>query len=396
MSRILLVNKFYYPRGGDCVAVLNQEKLLKQNGHEVAIFSSRHKDNLPSVWEAYFPSEISFASPGIKGKLSAVSRLFYSSEVKDKFTRLLDDFKPDIVHVHNIHSYLSPYVVQLASRRGIKVVWTLHDYKLLCPAYTCLREGEPCELCFHDKKPVIKYRCMKQDIKASVLSYLEAKVWNRKVLEKYTHVFISPSHFNKSKMVAGGFSEEKINVLHNFFIPEIENKTIEKSDYYCYVGRLSYEKGIDSLLEAAKNLPYTLKVVGGGDRLAAYRTKYPNDNIEFMGYLPHEEVLDLTRKARFTVVPSICYENNPLSVIESLCVGTPVLGARVGGIPELIRRGENGFLFSPHAVEELKEEIIKAFDVFTVNFDYQQIKEESLEKFKEANHYAELMRIYGL
>lgn len=137
--KVLLVNKFYYYRGGDCICTINLEALLKENGHEVSVFAMQFSENLPTPWSKYFPSEIKF-KPGI-GMIEAFTRPFGTNEVKTKFNALLDDFCPDIVHVHNIHSQLSPIVIEIAHKRGIKVVWTLHDYKLLCPRYDCLRNN---------------------------------------------------------------------------------------------------------------------------------------------------------------------------------------------------------------------------------------------------------------
>lgn len=397
MARILLVNKFYYPRGGDCTAMLSLENLLREKGHEVAIFSSTHAMNNPSEWSGYFPSEIDLSNAGSRTNiLTAITRPFFSGEVKKKFIRLLDDFKPDVLHAHNIHSYLSPYIIQLAAQRGVKVVWTIHDYKLICPAYSCLREGKVCELCFHRKWPVVKYRCMKHRLSASLLAFLEAKVWNRKKLERYTYKFISPSHFLKEKMVSASFDSDRITVIHNF-IPNLQPLgEIKKKDYYCYVGRLSPEKGLDTLLEAAKDLPYTLYILGSGAEMEKLKKRYASEKIQFLGHQASAEVIRIVRQARMTVIPSIWYENNPFSGIESLCAGTPVLGANIGGIPELIEEGWNGFLFTPGAVEELKQKITKSFHIFDDSYPYQKIAEKARDKFSADTFYEQINEIYGI
>lgn len=139
--KILLANKFYYRRGGDCVYVLNLEQLLRKHGHEVAVFAMDYPENIDTEWKRYFPKNMS--------KLMAFTRPFGSREVRGKFNRLLDVFRPDVVHLNNIHTQLSPVLAELAHKRGIKVVWTLHDYKLLCPRYDCLLSGDTiCEACF--------------------------------------------------------------------------------------------------------------------------------------------------------------------------------------------------------------------------------------------------------
>ncbi|MDR1335585.1 MAG: glycosyltransferase [Tannerella sp.] len=388
--RVVLVNKFYYPRGGDCVAVMATEQLLKDRGHEVAVFGMQYPDNVASSRETYFPAEVSFSDATLSGRVRAAERIFRARGVATRFARLLDDFKPDAVHLHNIHSYLSPVVAQVARRKGLRVVWTMHDYKLICPAYTCLRDGKPCEACFFRKSNVFKYACMKGSRAASLLAWMEALYWNRKKLERLTGRFISPSSFLKEKMVSAGFRTEQIEVLPNFMHRQTPPPA-GKGDYYCYTGRLSGEKGVTTLLEAAKQLPYPLKVIGGGPLLDSLRKQFPQNHIEFSGQLPAEQLLPLVQQARFLVMPSVWYENNPLSVIEALCLGTPALGANIGGIPELIEEGVNGLLFEAGNPEDLTEHIRK---MYQTAFPYQTIARQAQEKFSAENHYARLLAIY--
>lgn len=391
--KALIVNKFYYLRGGDCVAAFGVENLLKSKGWEVAVFSMQCQENLPSAWTPYFPETIDFSFPGLSQKWSAATRIFHSSDVARKFKRLLADFKPDVVHLHNIHSYLSPLVAQIAHQKGIRVVWTLHDYKLICPAYTCLRHGTVCEACFRDKFSVLRHKCMKNSIIASKLAYLEACYWNRKKLSRLTHTFISPSLFLKTKMTEAGFASEQIEILPNF-MPQKPAPATEKDDYYCYVGRISAEKGIESLLEAARQLPYRLKIIGGGPLLDAYRQQYPLKQVEFLGHLPPDSLYPIVQKARFLALPSIWYENNPISAIEALCMGTPVLGARIGGIPELIAEGRNGYLFTPGDVTGLQEKISLMFSMGNSLFAYEKISTEAYNKFSPESFYDKLINIY--
>jgi glycosyltransferase involved in cell wall biosynthesis len=377
------------------VAVLATERLLKLKGHAVALFSMKYGDNLSTPWETYFPEEVSFSDASLSGRLKAAMRVFGARDVAARFTRLLNDFRPDVVHLHNIHSYLSPVVAQIARRKGIRVVWTMHDYKLICPAYACLRGGKPCEACFARKSSVFKYRCMKNSRAASLLAWMEAAYWNGKKLERLTDRFISPSLFLKEKMVAAGFRPQQIEVLPNF-MPRSPAPPTEKEDYYCYTGRLSGEKGVDTLLAAAGNLPYPLKVVGGGALLNSFRKEYPQARIEFLGQLPSEELFPIVQKARFLVMPSVWYENNPFSVIEALCLGTPVLGARIGGLPELIDTATNGELFTPGNAGELETKIADCFRRFSGHaYDFGKIAAEAQNKFSSETFYKKLIRTYG-
>ena len=391
--KILLINKFYYHRGGDCTAVFATEQLLRSKGHEIAVFSIKHPENEPSLWEKYFPENVGFSFNGTSGKRSAAIRIFHSTEVVRKFNLLLSDFKPDIVHLHNIHSYISPIVARIAHKKGIRVVWTLHDYKLVCPTYICLKDGKICEKCFNNKLNVVRHKCMKDSYIASFLACMEACYWNRKKLSKYTDLFISPSHFMKDKMIEGGYSPEQIEVLHNF-LPKKMQPSVEKEDYYCYVGRLSAEKGVDTLLESAAKLDYNLKVIGGGPLLDLYKKKYRHNHIQFLGQMKPEQLYPLVQKARLLVVPSVWYENNPFSIIEALSLGTPVLGARIGGIPELIDEGINGSLFTPGDIDELTDKISKCFNLHTNAYNYEKIAGDAQNKFGPDAFYNKLIMFY--
>ena len=382
--RILLCNKFYYRRGGDCIYTLNLEEMLASKGHQVAVFAMDYPDNLSSPWSSYFPSRVGFDS-----KFAFALRCMGYKGVKDRFSRLLDDFAPDVVHLNNIHSQLSPVIARIAHSRGIRVVWTLHDLKLLCPRYDCLRGGkEPCELCFKNKFNVLRHRCMKNSLAASCVAFAEAIKWNRVLLENSTDVFVCPSRFMRDKMLKGGFHESKLLHLNNAIDVSkcYRQDYSDRSDYYCYIGRLSHEKGVESLTMAAARLPYRLLVIGDGP----LRGQLPqSDNIEYLGWQDWTRVKAIVESARFTVMPSVCYENNPLSVIESLCLGTPVLGADIGGIPELIAPGFSGLRFDSGNVDSLSSGIAEMFDM---HFNYSAIAEESCRKFSQASYYDALMK----
>ena len=391
--KILLVNKFYYGRGGAEIYVLNLEEFLKAKEHDVAVFSMQHPQGLESPYSKYFPENVEYGKVDAKQFRLLLTRPFGTKEVKRKFHALLNDFQPDVVHFNNIHTHLSPVIQQIAHERGVKTVWTIHDLKLLCPDTLCLRsDGEICELCFHDKRSVLKYKCNKNSFKASLIAYLEAKKWTKEKLGKYTDVFICPSKFMASKLIRGGYDDKKISVLCNFIdVEKTKRENYAKEDYYCYVGRLSREKGIKTLIEAAKQLPFHLKIVGSGplsEELQQSANK--NKNIEFVGHQRWEGIKDIVGKARFSVTPSECYENNPLSVIESKCLGTPVLGANIGGIPELIEE-KSGMFFESRNVNDLKE---KTEQMFSAKFDYENLAKESQNRYSAEYYYQKILNIY--
>lgn len=391
MKRILISNKFYYNRGGDCVASLSLEKLLKEKGHPVAFFSMKYPLNFTSEWEKFFVPSIDF-SGSIKEKIKATNRIFYSQTVKKYFLRLIDEFKPDIVHLNNIHSYISPYIGEIAHKKGIKVVWSLHDYKLVCPTYLCLHNGKTCELCIK-KGPsnVLRNRCMKNSFTASILAYLEAITWNKKKLAQNTDKFIAPSNFMKEKMILGGFPSNKIQVLPHFTNRIFTPVSSAKQNYYCFVGRLSEEKGIKTLINVAQQLPYKLTVIGTGPLKDSFNLNNKT-NIEFVGYKEWEEIQSIIKHAKFLVSPSECFEVFGLSNIEAQCLGTPVLGAKIGGIPEVIDEYQNGLLFKSGDADDLKEKIEL---MFHTPFDYTEISQKAREKYSAENYYKELIKIYN-
>ena len=392
--KILFANKFYYRRGGAEVYHINLEQLLQSKGHDVATFSMHHAQNIESPYSGYFANTVEFGSIHPKQFFLILSRPFGTNEVKRKFNALLDDFQPDVVHLNNIYTQLSPVLAQIAYERGIKTVWTVHDVKMLCPRYDCLRNGEQiCELCFTDKRYILKYRCMKNSLFASIIAYLEAQKWTKENLEKYTDVFICPSNFLAGKMIQGGFNRDKMVTLCNFIdVEKTKKENYDKENHYCYIGRLAETKGIKTLVEAAKQLPFQLKVVGDGPLSEELRKNNKSGNIEFLGHKNWDELKEIVGKARFSVIPSECYENNPLSVIESKCLGTPVLGTNIGGIPELVESENTGMLFESRNIEDLKEKIQ---DMFAADFDYAQIAKESQNRYSAEKYYQELIKIYS-
>ena len=388
--KILLANKFYYRRGGDCIYTMNLEKMLKEKGHEVAVYAMQYPENEKSEWSGYWPTNMT--------KLDAFTRPFGARLVVKGFTRLMDDFKPDVVHLNNIHTQLSPVIAKIAHEKGARVVWTLHDTKLVCPCYTCTRDGKWCTECFTDKKAVIRHRCMPGGLPGAVIGYLEAQKWNKEVLQEYVNLFLPPSKFMMDTCVEGGYKPEKFRVLCNFIdvtkVKGLKSEEVKglKGDYYVYLGRVNEVKGVRTLCQAAAQLDKRLIVIGGGELLPELQKTYVDcKQIEFKGQMQWEEFMPILRGARFMVLPAEWSENNPLTVIESQSLGTPVLGARIGGIPELIEEGVSGMTFTSGDVEDLKDKIKK---MFNHEFDYDAIAKNAIERYSSEAYYEKLMAFY--
>ena len=416
--KILLCNKFFYRRGGDCIYTIELEQLLRSHGHEVAVFAMHHPDNISSPWSKYFPDEISFHPSTNMWK--AFMRPMGTNDVKLKIEALINDFHPDVMHLGNIHSQLSPILAEVAHNHAIRVVWTLHDYKLLCPRYDCLQpNGSICEECFspnrlsidNNKKipnptTCLKHRCIKNSLLASFIGWAEMKKWNREKLCFISDKWICPSRFMLQKMVQGGFPNEKLIHLCNFI--DVKKCLMEgysqREDYYCYVGRLSHEKGIETLIDAASQLPYRLIIIGDGPLRNQLNEKIQQlscqDRIQLAGQKNWEQIKHLVGHARMLVIPSEWYENNPLSILEAKCLGTPILGARIGGIPELINPisgaesldDVDGDLFIPRDVADLTRKINS---LWTRPFDYDQIAKRSQQQFSAETYYGNLMNLYS-
>ena len=388
--KILLANKFYYRRGGDCIYTMNLEKMLKEKGHEVAVYAMQYPENEKSEWSGYWPTNMT--------KLDAFTRPFGARQVVKGFTRLMNDFKPEVVHLNNIHTQLSPVIAKIAHEKGSRVVWTLHDTKLVCPCYTCTRDGKWCTECFTDKKAVIRHRCMPGGLPGAVIGYLEAQKWNKEVLQEYVDLFLPPSKFMMDTCVEGGYKPDKFRVLCNFIdvtkVKVLKGEEVKrlKGDYYVYLGRVNEVKGVRTLCKAAAQLDKKLIVIGGGELLPELQKTYVDcKRIEFKGQMQWEEFMPILRGARFMVLPAEWSENNPLTVIESQSLGTPVLGARIGGIPELIDEGVSGMTFTSGDVEDLKDKIVKMFEH---EFDYDAIAKNAIERYSSEAYYEKLMALY--
>lgn len=398
--RILICNKFMYPRGGDCNVALATARMLRAEGHEVRLFAMQYPDNLDVPDASGYVSRVDF-SAGLVSKLKAVRRMLGKGDIRASFRRVMEEFRPDVVHLHNIHSYLSPVIGEIAASAGVRTVWTLHDYKPVCPAYSCRRpDGSNCEECFGGNLHVVEHRCMKGSRAASLMAHLEARRWHRARLERFCPAFICPSAFMASCMERGGFGRERLHVLPNFV--DSDKITSEVSplpgDYFCYIGRLSAEKGVETLLKAARTAGVRLVVTGDGPLRRKLEETYGSDgNIRFTGRLDGPGVIRILNGARASVMPSECYENNPLGVIESLCAGVPVIGADIAGIPELIATDSaagkrcGGVLF-PSGDASALARILSEFD--PSDYDRRTIAADARRRFAWKTHYRALMEIY--
>lgn len=357
--KILLMNKYLYPRGGAETYVLELGKLLRDKGHEVEYFGMADEKNMVSNRIDALVSPMDF-SRGLRKNPLAPFRLIYSGHARRALRRILTDFQPDVIHLNNIYYHLSPSVLleSAAYRRKagkpVQILLTAHDYQTVCPNYKLLDgRGRLCEKCSSGNYlHCIRNRCVHHSMARSILAAAEGFVWRCIPAYRQVDRVICCSDFLKSKLEHRREFREKCVMIHNF-APEVTQTEVPPDDYILYFGRFAPEKGMDTLLEAAAQMPDLSFLLAGSGELPEQLPV----NVCPVGHKSGEELEKLIRAAKITVCPSRWYENSPFSVIESLRYGTPVVASRIGGIPELVRDGETGLLFTPGDAEDLERKI---------------------------------------
>ena len=366
--KILMVNKFLYPNGGSETYIFKLGTYLQSQGHEVQYFGMEHEGRIVGNRVNAYTSNMDFHGGNKLAKILYPVKTIYSSEARQKIRQVLDDFRPDVCHLNNFNYQLTPSIIleirkwEKKSGHKCKILYTAHDYQLVCPNHMCNNPNthENCEKCLGGHfLNCAKGKCIHGSFAKSVVGAMEATFWKWMGVYKQIDKIICCSHFMKTKLDTNPVLAEKTVVLHNFVNP-VEEKAVQKKDYVLYFGRFSQEKGIATLVRAAKELPDIPFVFAGSGPLEYLLEGIPN--IKNVGFQTGEALEMLIREARFSVYPSEWYENCPFSVMESQMYGTPVLGADIGGIPELIRVGETGELFESGVDMQLKGKISKMWN----------------------------------
>ena len=395
--KILLVNKFLYPKGGAETYTLNLGATLEINGHTVQYFGLENSKNIVGNGINAYVSNMDF-NAGTRKNLTAPFRIINSSEARKKITKVLYDFEPDVVHMNNIQFHLTPSIIvavdkyRKATGRKTKIVYTAHDYQLICPSHGLFDTNiNVCEKCLGGNYThCLRTKCMKNSRAKSFLAMLDAYYWKYKKAYEYIDAIICPSSFLKNKLDLQKRFADKTVVIHNFIEPQ-KVELREKSDYVLEFGHLSRDKGTLTLLEVAKRMPNVRFLFAGYGAAEAEIAKV--SNAEYVGFKTGEELKELISKALCSVYPSEWYENCPFSVIESQMYGTPVIGSRMGGIPELIREGETGLMFEAGNADDLEKKLRylldapERLDAFTEN-----CKNVSFET--PETYYHKLIKIY--
>lgn len=405
MMKILQINVFNYRKGGSETVYFSTIKMLEEQGHDVISFALKWPENYPSAQGKYFPDS-KVTRKGLFRPLKNIINYFYHFEAAKKIEQLINDEKPDLAHIHLIWGQITPSILPVLKRHHIPIVFSIHDYRIVCPAYTCKNgKGEVCEQC----KGKYFYHCILN--KCTKGSYVLSTIMATE--QYFRNTFFYPAKYIDGLIYVSKFAKK----LHEKYMPALKTKKnivlYNLSDeisaspqkelgdkYFLFFGRLSYEKGIKTLIDAFQELPQSkLEVVGTGPletNLKQYKEKKKIKNIIFLGYKTGEELKRLVSMAYFIIVPSEWYENNPMTIIEGYSAGVPVIGSSIGGIPEIIEDGRTGFLFRQgnkheliRAIEKAEDLSIDEYKIFSFN-----ALNFATKNFNKNNYYPRLCKFY--
>lgn len=402
MPNLLSINSYHYRRGGSDVVYLDHAALMESLGWNNAFFSMHYSKNLETPWSRYFIDELEFGGNySIGQKLGMAAKAIYSFEAQRKLRELLSDFRPDIAHLHCIYHHHSPSILPVLSQAGIPVVMTAHDLKIACPAYKMLNHTGVCERCKNGSVlNVIRHRCIRDSLAASIIVAAESGLQRTmQIYRKHLTRVVAPSRFFMEKFVEWGWPREQFVYIPNYVDATKFEPVFAPGDYFLYFGRLAPEKGVATLMRAAKSAAVKLKIAGTGpiaEELHALQSDLQGD-IEFVGFQSGSALHSLIRGARAVVLPSEWYENAPMSILESFAFGKPVIGARIGGIPEIIRDGCNGWSFASGSVPELADALRQVQNMSSnVLVEIGKAARDDVEtRFNQAGYIAKMLELYA-
>jgi glycosyltransferase involved in cell wall biosynthesis len=402
MPKLLSLNTYNYRRGGSDAVFLDHDALFREAGWETAVFTMHHPNNEPSPWSSYFADELEFGHAySIWKKMTMAGKVIYSWEARSKLARLLDKFSPDVAHAHCIYHHLSPSVLSLLHERGIPTVMTAHDLKLACPAYKMLNKHGICEKCKHGNlSHVILNRCIHNSLATSSLVAVESAVHKSFGLYKRNlDRVVTPSRFFREKLMEWGWPAEKLVYIPNFLDCRQYTPEYNPGKYFLYFGRLAPEKGVDTLIRAAAQAGVRLKVAGTGPYEETLRNTAAeiDGRIDFLGYCSGDILWQLIQKCRAVVLPSQWYENAPISILEAYASGKPVIGARIGGIPEMLIENETGYLYESGEIDELstKLSLMHTLDTSTITSMGRAARDHVSTRFTPERYMSSMQQLYA-
>lgn len=399
--KILMVNKFFFTKGGSETYYFSLKRKLKNEGHTVIDFSMKDEKNFESKYSNYFVENVDYSGKSsIISKLRMALNIIYSKEAKKRFEELILEEKPDIVHLHIFQHQLSPSILDVCKKYEIPTVYTAHDLKMVCLNYKMMHHGGICEDCKdgHLYHCAIN-KCVKNSFLKSCVNTIEGYFHRWKKSYDAIDYIITPSAFYKRKLIEFGVSPERVIHIPNFLERKtpVINRRNDYGRYFLYFGRLSEEKGILTLVKAMKGIEADLYIVGSGPlkkNIETYISANSIKNVQILGFKSGQELIDIVGNTKAVVIPSEWYENGPYSAIEALQLGCPIIGADIGGIPELVNG--NGCLFQSGNIDELNRCL--NFFLASSEEEYEKMKRASIKLFESyytsGKHYGELMPVY--
>jgi len=390
--KILMVNKFLYPRGGSESYILSLGKHLESLGHEIEYFGMYDEKNTVFNSANQYTGNMDFHSKGLSRFLYPF-KIIYSFEAAKKIGKVIDKFKPDVVHMNNINFQLTPSIINAIKKRNVPIVWTVHDYQMVCPNHLLydFKGNKPCEKCVGGKHyNCLKNKCIHGSLIKSLLGIIEAKFYSISKTYKKVDLFICPSNFLENKLLgAKSFYRGKTFTIHNFIDKQRFSFDGDScGDYIVYVGRLSKEKGVQYISETAKLLKeYNFYVAGDGPDANMLDGR---DNIKLLGFVGGKELVSLMANAKILFLPSVCYENCPLSILEAHCLGVPVVTMNSGGMAELVKDGVTGTLANEPTSECIAECIKKTMEPEYYNSLKNNCKKEK-DNIMSINSYCDIL-----
>ncbi len=407
--RVLIVNYRYFISGGPEKYMFNIKSVLEKNGHEVIPFSIKSNKNVKTEYEKYFVEPIGGrdvvyfdeVKKTPKSILQLLSRSIYSFPVKKAIKKEIKDVKPDIIYIIHFVNKLSPSVIKGAKELGIPVVLRLSDYFLLCPRFDFLRGKKICEDCLiKGYTCCIKHKCVKNSTVASFIRVLSMKIHKLTKIYNNVDAFITPSEFLKNKLIVNGFDKNKIMHLPTFTSPSENNDNII-GDYGLYFGRISEEKGVETVIKAYEKMPdKKLKIMGDDNteeaqRLKKYCQENKIKNIKFLGFKSGKELDKVISHCRYVIIPSIWYDNLPNTALEAFKHSKAIIASNIGSLPELVIDNVNGLLFEPGNYEDLIVKIKKIDNEKLLTKFGKESQKLLTQKFSEQQHYENLIEIFN-
>lgn len=382
--------------------MLDVAELQRAAGHEVELFGMQHPENPPGLTYAdTFPTLVELEPPpqGGRAKVAAAARMLWSRSSEKGLAETIQRFQPDVVHCHNIYHQLSPSILRPVAAAGIPCVMTLHDYKLACPSYQMLDHGNLCNACVTGGPlQAARRRCKDGSFASSALLSLESSL--HRLIKAYAPVttFVCPSQFLATVMREAGVFPDRMAVINHFVVLDGAPLADRPGRGFVFGGRLSREKGVDVLIRAVALSGVTLDIAGDGPvkaELEALAAELAPDRITFHGRLPRDELQALMRGSVASVVPSRWHENQPMTILESLGAGVPVIATALGGMPELVRDGIEGWVV-PHDDPAALARTLTAVaaDPVTAHAMGLAARERMLREFSSSAHLARLEEVY--